>query len=322
MRTEDTYLRSVERMLRSIAPAHRTAVLDDLRAHFADAEEAGRSAEEVAQSLGTPAEIAERAAEEFGTAASAPDARAEFAWRVLQWAAVAVAVVTGVVAAFIMPSYLGATETVSSDGTVTTVDTAQTLVAVNGLWVALIALVPTLIAAVPLVVPRRMRLIAASVAGVLLTTMALIGGFTLGGFFLPTAMLSWAALIAWARLRGSGFGIGWRIAGAVLTVLPIAASVALFDWGVPRRYADYSEGTGPSFGISAWAWPFLLAVLVLAVLMIIGYRAAGWVLAAIGLAVVTVGLTSGDLLSLLFIWLGGFWLTIGLAHAVTATRRP
>ena len=65
MTTEDTYLRSVERMLSSIAPEHRDAVLDDLRGHFADAVEAGRSIDDVIAGLGSPAEISERAAEEF-----------------------------------------------------------------------------------------------------------------------------------------------------------------------------------------------------------------------------------------------------------------
>ncbi|MEJ1089191.1 DUF1700 domain-containing protein [Microbacterium sp. Mu-80] len=317
MSTEDTYLRSVERMLRDIAPEHRTAVLDDLRQHFADAEEAGRSADEIAQSLGTPREIADRAHDEFGTTAGPVDARAEFAWRMLQWSAVVLAVVTGVVTAFVMPSYAGSTEIVASDGTVIAVETAQTLLAVNGLWIALIALVPAIVAAVPLMVPRRVRAATAAVTAVLLTAMALIGGFTLGGFFVPTAMLSWAALIAWVRLRDRGFGVVWRIVGAVLTVLPIALSLPLVG-GMPGRYADTA---GPSVSISAWAWPFFAAIVLIAVLMVIGYRAPGWALAAIGLAVLVTGLLTGDLLTLLIIWLGGFWLTIGLAHAVTARRR-
>lgn len=321
MTTQDDYLRSVERMLHGIASEHRTAVLDDLRAHFADAEEAGRPVDEIIRSLGTPTEIADRAVEEFSADAGAGDVRAERAWRVLQGAAVGVAVVIGVVVAFIMPSYTGSVDTMSSDGTSTHVDTAQTLVEVNGLWIALIALVPALIALVPMVVPRRARTVTASVAVAVLTLMAIIGGFTIGGFFLPTVMLGCAALIAWVRLRGRGFGITWHIIGGVLTALPVLGLLLPVFGGMPGRYADHAEGTGPDFQVSAWAWPFLAAVLALAALIAIGYRAAGWVLAGIGAIVLLGGLVSGGLLTLPIIWLGGFWLTIGLAHAVTASRR-
>ncbi|MFC5433277.1 hypothetical protein ACFPJ2_06240 [Microbacterium suwonense] len=320
MTAEDTYLHAVERMLHGIAPEHRATVLDDLRGHFADAEEAGRPIEETIRALGAPQEIADRAREEFGAEDSRAEVtRAEFAWRVLQGAAVVLAIVIGVVVAFIMPSYAGSVDTMSSDGTSTHVDMTQTLTEVNGLWVALIALVPALIALVPMVVPRRARTATASAAAVLLTLMAVVGGFTIGGFFLPTVMLGWAALIAWVRLRRSGFGVTWRIVGGVLAALPVLGFLLPVFRGMPGRYADPAEGS--DFQISAWGWPFLAAVLVLAVLIAIGYRAAGWVLAALGLVMLAWALVSGELFALLVIWLGGLWLTIGLAHAVTASRR-
>lgn len=309
MTAEDTYLHAVERMLRGIAPEHRATVLDDLRGHFADAEEAGRPIEETIRALGAPQEIADRAREEFGAEDSRAEVtRAEFAWRVLQGTAVGLAVVIGVVVAFLMPSYTGSIDSTSSDGTSTHVDTVRTLVEVNGLWVALIALVPALIAVIPLLVPRRARVATSTGAGALLTVMAVIGGFTIGGFFLPTVLLTWAALIVWWRLRSRGFGAGWRITGAVLTVLPLLYLLANLLIG--------------SFWLSAWAWPFLIVMVLLAVLIGLGYRAAGWVLTAIGLVILLAGLFSGGFLTLLAVWLGGWWLTIGLAHAVTATTRP
>src|SRR5690606_32356977 len=88
-------------------PEHRSAVLEDLRGHFADAEDAGRPVDEIVRGLGTPREIADRAVEEFGADAGSADVRAESAWRVLQGAAVVVALVIGVVVAFILPSYVG-----------------------------------------------------------------------------------------------------------------------------------------------------------------------------------------------------------------------
>ncbi|WP_309127064.1 HAAS domain-containing protein [Microbacterium sp.] len=300
MNAEDTYLRSVERMLRGIAPEHRTAVLDDLRAHFADAEDAGRAVDDTITSLGTPKQIAERAHEEFGT----DDSRAERAWRVLQGTAVAIAVVIGVVVAFILPTHTIAT----SQGGESQLH-HLTVYENDGLWIALPALVPALIAAVPLVVPRAARTVVASVCGVLLAAMALIGGFTLGGFFLPTVLLTWTGLIVWIRLRGHGFGLGWRVLGAALTALPVAAVLT----------GAIGSGT---VGISAWGWPILAAIVTLAVLIAIGYRSAGWLLACIGLVALVSGLLSGQLLTLLVIWLGGWWLSIGLAHGFTATKRP
>lgn len=318
MTTEEKYLQDVERMLRGIAPAHRQTVLDDLRGHFADAAELGRPVDEVVAGLGAPGEIAERAREEFGT----DDSAAERAWWVLQRTAIAIALIVGVVVAFLMPSYANDTETVSSDGTVLVTDGTQNLVQANGLWVALIALVPALIAAVPLVVPRRARQLATVCAAVLLTLMALIGGFTLGGFFLPTSLLAWAAVLVRARLRGRGFALGWRVTGALLTAVPLASLLALlpYSFGMPRRYADYSE-TGPSVEVSAWAWPVVAVLLLLAVLIACGIRTAGWLLAAIGAAILVFGLFSGGMMTILIVWLGGWWLTIGLAHAVATPAR-
>lgn len=309
MTTKDDYLRSVERMLSGIAVEHRTAVLEDLRGHFADAEDAGLPVDTIIRGLGTPDEIADRAVEEFGADADAVDARSEPAWRVLQGAAVAVALVTGIVVAFILPSYGVASDSMTSDGAHTAERSAVTIFQQLGLAMALVALVPALVAAVPLAVPRRARTTTASVAAVVLTLMAVVGGFTLGGFFLPTVMLAWAALIAWVRLRGRGFGDPARITGGALTIAPTLLLLA----GV---------GTGGAFDISAWAWPVLAVIVLLAVLIGLGIRSAGWLLAAIGVVILIGGLVSGGLLTLLVIWLGGWWLTIGLAHAVTTSRRP
>src|SRR5690606_24036341 len=89
-----------------------------------------------------------------------------------------------------------------------------------GLAMALVALVPPLVAAAPLAVPRRARAATGSAAAAVLTLMALVGGFTLGGFFLPVVLLSWASLIVWVRLRGAGFGGPARITGGTLTIAP------------------------------------------------------------------------------------------------------
>ena len=310
MTTKDDYLRSVERTLSDIAPEHRAAVLEDLRGHFEDAEDAGRSVDTIIGGLGTPQEIADRAVEEFGSDADAGAVHAEQAWRVLQGAAVAVALVTGIVVAFILPSYgVSSSDSVTPDGLHTAEPSAGTIFQQLGLAMALVALVPALVAAAPLAVPRRARAATGSVAAAVLTLMALVGGFTLGGFFLPVVLLSWASLILWVRLRGAGFGGPARITGGALTIAPTLLLLA-------------GAGTGGAFDISAWAWPVLAAIVLLAVLIGLGIRSAGWLLAAVGLVILIGGLVSGGLLTLLVIWLGGWWLTIGLAHALAASRRP
>lgn len=310
MTTKDDYLRSVERTLSDIAPEHRAAVLEDLRGHFEDAEDAGRPVDTIIGGLGTPQEIADRAVEEFGPDADAGAVHAERAWRVLQGAAVAVALVTGIVVAFILPSYgFSSSDSVTPDGPHTAEPSAGTIFQQLGLAMALVALVPALVAAAPLAVPRRARAATGSVAAAVLTLMALVGGFTLGGFFLPVVLLSWASLIVWVRLRGAGFGGPARITGGTLTIAPTLLLLA-------------GAGTGGAFDISAWAWPVLAAIVLLAVLIGLGIRSAGWLLAAVGLVILIGGLVSGGLLTLLVIWLGGWWLTIGLAHALAASRRP
>lgn len=319
MNAEKSYLRSVERMLHGIRSEHRASVLDDLRGHFADAEEAGRPVDETIRGLGTPRQIAERAVEEFGADA---DAVSEQAWRLLQGAAIGMAVLIGVVAAFVLPS----TTYVSQGG----LDGTEVMIPSStpfedlGLAVALIVLIPAVLAAIPMIVPRRSRTLAAAVCAAVLTGASLVGGFMLGSFFLPVAMLAWAALIVWHVLRGRGFGLGWRIAGAALTALPMLGLLSLFGFpflgGMPRRYADYSEGAGPSLGLEAGGWLIGLIVVALAVLIAVGWRWPGWTLAVIGFVVMAGGLLSGQLVTLLGIWLGGLWLTVGLAHAVSARR--
>lgn len=326
MTTEDDYLRSVERMLRGIAPEHRTAVLEDLRGHFADAEDAGLPVDETIRGLGSPKEIADRALEEFdGVDAGAVKGRAERAWRVLQGSAVVLAVVIGVVVAFILP-----THTIASSGDGGSSVDHLTVLQNDGIWVALLTLIPAMIAAVPVLVSQAARLAVSVICAMLVTVLMFISMWTIGGFFLPVVLMSWAALIVWARMRTAGFGIVWRIAGGALTALPVLAGLGSFGippgfggplgFGIPRRYADYTEAPGPSIGIEGGGWVLLAGLLALGVLIAVGYRWAGWALAALGAAVLVTGLVSGGLLTLLVIWLGGWWLTIGLAHAVATTR--
>ena len=57
---EGAYLRAVSKRLQSLTAEQRDAVLGDVRAHFADAADAGRSPEQAAASLGDPARFSEQ----------------------------------------------------------------------------------------------------------------------------------------------------------------------------------------------------------------------------------------------------------------------
>ncbi|GAA2894464.1 HAAS signaling domain-containing protein [Microbacterium esteraromaticum] len=328
MNTEDTYLRSVERMLHTIAPTHRTAVLDDLRGHFADAADAGRAVDETIRGLGSPQEIADRAIEEFGADAPAVDARAERAWRVLQGTALGVSIVIGAVAAFIMPTQELVTTSVDPDGLVTMTPTA-TIAETMGVGAALLALIPALLTAIPLVVPRTARAVSALLCDAALTCAAVVSWFVPGDIFMPAAMLAWSGLIVWRYLSsGRGFNWIWRLVGAVLTMMPIVGFLLILGLSLPfgampRRYADYSDvdGGGPSVGIEGGGWVLGVVVAVLAVFLIIGHRWTGWALAAIGAATLVSALISGSLLITMITWIGALWLTIGLSHAIATPRR-
>lgn len=327
MNVEDSYLRSVERRLRAIAPEHRRAVLDDLRGHFADAGDAGRPVDETIRGLGSAQEIADRAVEEFGADASASYGRAERAWRVLQGTAVATAIVLGVVAAFIMPTQEMVMTGTDPDGMVTMTPTT-TIAEAMGLGAALFALIPAVLTAVPLAVSRNGRAVASVLCTSALTCVVFVSWLVPGDIFMPAVMLAWSALIVRWRMPRGGFGWGWRVLGAALAVLPVAAFLLVYGatlpfGAMPRRYADHSdlEGGGPSLGVEGGGWVLAAAVVSIAVIMIIGRRWVGWVLAAVGAATLVTALISGSMLISLITWVGGWWLTIGLAHAVATPRR-
>jgi hypothetical protein len=72
--------------------------------------------------------------------------------------------------------------TSDSDG----VEHGATLIAVNGAWVLIWLVLPVAVAALPLVVRRRVAL---RTAAVLVLGFALIAGFSIGGFYLPAGLL-------------------------------------------------------------------------------------------------------------------------------------
>ncbi|WEG09269.1 DUF1700 domain-containing protein [Microbacterium horticulturae] len=294
MITQDDYLDAVRRELRDLDARHREAVLADLREHFADATEQGRSPEEISRALGTPREISERAYEEFGRSGST----AERLRTVLTVAAIVVAVVTAVFVAFLLPSYTVA------DGTGD--ETAETLAAYAGFAAALVTLVPALVVTVPLVVPRRARGGTSLAVAIVLTLMAVVGGFTIGGFAVPIAMLAWAAVVVPRGARRGGFGVVSHIVGAMLVVSPFAVLTRGILTG--------------TVGLSAWGIVVVVVITAVAVLIGFGVRAAGWLLLVIGAAVMIATLVFPSMLAVALWAMGGLYVTIGLSHAVAPVR--
>jgi hypothetical protein len=115
-------------------------------------------------------------------------------------AAVALAVAAGLGLAF-YPVYQGESETVSSSGVVTSSSDSATLIDENGPWAAFLLCVPVVLATLGLwVALRRHKTLAWIFAGVLLI-FCVLGGFSIGLFYLPAALV----LLVAARLtEGSG----------------------------------------------------------------------------------------------------------------------
>jgi hypothetical protein len=117
---------------------------------------------------------------------------AAFAWSVLL-----------VVAAFTVPIYSGAESAVSSSGSIQSVATSSTLVAVNGQWVLIPIFVPAVITLLVWIALHRKcsrgsnlaSFVAWALVG-LLAVFCLVAAFTIGVFIVPVA-----ALLAYATFR-------------------------------------------------------------------------------------------------------------------------
>ncbi|MFC7023644.1 DUF1700 domain-containing protein [Promicromonospora thailandica] len=278
--TEDTYLRDVAKRLRALTPAQRSAVLDDVRAHFADAAEAGRTPEQAVEGLGDPATFTRRVQAELGHDAD----RAGRIRRVLQWTAVAMAVFTAMFETFLWPDGMTFGLFLPIQG--------------DGFAVVLWSLVPALVAALPLVVPARARTATTVVVLAALTALALAAQMT----FVPTAMLAWAALIVPVIARHGRPAPAWRIAGGVLLMLPSAQLL--------------SGALAGSWGMDAEAMIYTAVPVGLGLLLLVGRSWPGVVVAAFGAGVLVWGTLDLGMLFLLLWWAGGLFLTVGLSHAL------
>lgn len=288
--TEGAYLRDVGKRLRSLTPEQRDAVLDDVRAHFAEAEDAGRTPEQAAESLGDPAQFTARVRDELGH----EPGRADRIRRILLWVATGTAVFTAMFETFVFPPE----------------DPDLEVVAEHGFEIVLLHLVVALLAALPILVPQRARTIATAAVAITLMVAANWPGFYPMGisptFYLPTAMLVLAALVVPIIARNGRPSAGWRIAAAVLTALPGLYILSALLVG--------------SFGTSFWGVVYIVASFGLAVLITFTKAWPGIVLAVGGVALLVMSTLDPGMLTLLFWWAGGLLLTIGVSHALAHAR--
>ncbi|MGI5189749.1 HAAS signaling domain-containing protein [Promicromonospora sp. CA-289599] len=291
--TEGAYLRDVGKRLRALTPEQREAVLDDVRAHFAEAEDAGRTPEQAAESLGDPAQFTERVRAELGH----EPGRTDRMRRILLWLATGVAVFTTMFETFVFPSDEPDLEVVVE----------------HGFEVVLLHLLVALLAALPILVPLRARTIATAAVAITLTVATNISVFGVYPmdiellFYQPTAMLVWAALITPILARNGRPSTGWRIAAAVLTALPGLYLLSALLVG--------------SFGTNFWGVLYIAVSFGLAVLMTFAKAWPGIVLAVGGVALlVSTSLDPVGMLTLLFWWAGGLFFTVGVSHALAHAR--
>ncbi|MDR7382364.1 DUF1700 domain-containing protein [Promicromonospora iranensis] len=284
--TEDSYLRVVGKRLRALTPEQRDAVLDDVRAHFAEAADAGRSPEQAAESLGDPATFTQRVRAELGH----EPGRTEHMWRILQWFATGVAVFTALFVTYLLP------------------DTRGDEFDEPGFEIVLLHLVPALIAVLPILLPARVRRITTTVAAIVLTVVSftIFEGLYDLSFFLPTAMLAWAALIVPIIARNGRPAAGWRITAGALTALP--ASLGLLG------------GLLGSWEVTVETVLYTVAFLLFGILIALGKPWAGIVLAAAGVALLVESTLNPGMLVLAGWWAGGLLLTVGVSHALAHAR--
>ena len=301
----DRYLRELEAALTGVADAAQQSILDDVRAHLADAEAEGRDIDATLAALGTPEEVARDAREQLGVAAPPPEP-AHRAGRMLHGAALALAVVTAVFVTFLLPLYTASTETAGPGaGMEETIHRTATLFEEMGIGIGLLPLLPAALVLLPLLLPARARAAAGWTVAALITAFAVIAGFTIGGFYLPLALLLWGAMLVpgWIR-RGRNRITGriWRVAGALGMALPAA-------------FAFSGLATGTFQDASTPFWYTAFVVLLLSVLFALRLPFVDLVVAVLGVALMLLGVFDGGMLLMALWWAGGLWLVAGLCGA-------
>ncbi|MFC5337849.1 HAAS signaling domain-containing protein [Leucobacter denitrificans] len=296
------YLRVLTRELSDAPSSARDAAVDDVRAHVADALEGGASPQEALASLGSPTSFAAQYRVELGLPAreNRVSMRAATALRL---ATVALSVLAGVFASFLARGFASVSMESSSSGVTTDSEIVySTLSESYGPGFMLLAFAPALLALLPLVLPATWRTAVSLANAVVVTGFALLGILTVGSFYMPVAMLMWAAVIVpWRMQRGLRLAEApiWRAVGAVVVVAP----ALLLGAGA----------LSGSVELDLVAWLVMLCALVLAVLFAVGVRVSALIIASIGGAIMVLSMFSPGLLVLGTWIVGGLYFVLGLS---------
>ncbi|MGY4681235.1 DUF1700 domain-containing protein [Micromonospora aurantiaca (nom. illeg.)] len=291
----ETYLRALDAELSDFPPDAAHEIVADVRAHIADALDGGRDIAEILAGLGGPDTVAGQAREELGLPVQDG---AERAARTLSVVALAAGVLIAVCVSFLLPSAVPVDPLGADSG-------EQGVVRRFGPGIALLTLLPALLVAAPLVLPGRVRGAARFAAATVLTVAACAAG-EIGLYYVPLALVAWAAAtVPWAVRRGAG-GRWWRYLTGGFVALP----------GVLVAVASAGGSVGVGW-VGAALW--IAGPLAAGALCAYGIRAGYAVTALAGALVMILAMAERGFLFAAFWLFGGLYLAIG-AGGYAASR--
>lgn len=303
------YLKQLRLQLRDLPEHQREAVLEEVLGHLDEAEQAGRSWERTAASLGSPEAVAAEYRKDLGLAARPTDL-----WprngRVMIAAGGLLAAACGLLLALLLPALL---DPGLDSGDPGDPEGPYRALSRYGLVLAAGVTAPVLLVLLPALLPRWGRR-PALVGVAVVTTLAAVTLPSVGWVYVPLAVHLWATVATLSALgRGHTSPLAVRVGRGLAVgslLLPLAGAVGLVGSGAVQV---------------EWGWPvvaaFLLGVLALAALLLFGTRAGYAGLALLGAVLLGVSCTALDMFSALLWWVGGTWLTGGLL-GLTLVRVP
>lgn len=313
-RAARNYLEQLRRELSHLTEAEISEILSQTRTRINDLPGRGRRTEDLYNALGTAQSMAGNFKRTEPEALKVRSGK-EFLSRILAWPILGFALLTAIVVLFAPAT--SQTGIVYSTGSVVSGINGESasfgyvgepaLAAVElqiGAQILWLALVPLALSLIPLILRNRVGMILQILGALLLTAVIVLGGASIGLFFVPVTILLWAQVLAPPiMMRGSMARPGplWLILGA-LTVVVILAGAC----GASLPLADGK------------IWPIYAPALVLGVLAILlpaRRRALHITLVSLGLLVISAGLVAAlqGLWQVPLIWA---WLAGGVSFAV------
>ncbi|MEV6694859.1 hypothetical protein AB0M35_25615 [Micromonospora sp. NPDC051196] len=299
----ETYLRALGAELSDAPPGTVREIVEDVRAHLADALAGGRSIDQALAGLGSPQAVAGQARDELALPDRAPDREAR-AGRSLRTAAMALGVLTAVCVSILLPFAALPSELTQAG------PDEQSIMQRYGPGFAMLTLLPALIAAAPFALPARTRGVAGLVGAGVLTALACAGG-ELGLYYFPLVLLLWAAtIVPWAMRRRAGrIAVrSWRLVAAAFVILP----------GLLVAFSAATGSIGLEWvGVALW----IVGPFVVGALCAYGIRAGYALTALAGAVIMTLAIVERGFLFAAFWLFGGLYLTIGASGFVTTRAR-